>query len=126
MVQLHSARFTPDTIHSNEVSYSLLCAKHHLTVLPVVTAVIVAGHFCYGIPTCPAPYLVDCQDGVKITLVRAYLGRATLIRCECRPCGSTTRGTGMIGLTRILGRTRGAVNRCTAKRELTRFFLDIP
>ena len=126
MVQLHGARFSPNTIHSNEVSCPLLSRKHHLTVRPVIPAVIVAGHFINGIPTRPSANLVDCQDCVEVTVIGVDLGRATLVRCEGCPCGGTTRCTGVIRLTRILRRPRGVVNRGSGEREFSRHLLKLP
>ena len=126
MIQLHRAGFTPNTINSNQVGDPLLRGEHHLTVLAVISTVIVAGHFLYGIPSCPATDLVNCQDGVKITVARVYLGRAFLIRSECRPCGGATRGARMVGLTRVLGRPSGVVYRRTGERELSRLLLNLP
>ena len=125
MIQLHRTGFTPNTIDSNQVGGPLLRVKHHLTILTIAPAIIVTGHFLYGIPSCPAADLVDCQDGVKITVVSVYLGRAFLIRGECRPCGGATRGAGMVGLTRVLGRPRGVVYRRTGERELSRLLLNL-
>ena len=115
MVQLHRTGFTADTIDSNQIGHPFISSEHHLAILTVTSTVIVAGHLIDGIPARPGANLVDCQNGVEVTVIGVDLGRATLVRCEGCPRGGTTRGAGMVRFTRILGRPRGVVNRGTGE-----------
>ena len=115
VVQLHRTGFTADTIDSNQISDPLLSSEHHLAILTVISPVIVAGNLINGIPTRPGTHLVDCQNGVEVTVIGVDLGSTTLVRCEGCPRRGTTRGAGMVRFTRILGRPRGVVNRGTSE-----------